>query len=224
MSLLKLQRGLIVSCQARADNPLHGPIYMGAMALAAAHGGATGIRVNGPDDVKAAKLAGLPVIGINKIFNDNYPVYITPNFEAAEQLAIAGADVIAIDCTPRARDGQDIATLVKRIKNELGVPVFADISTYEEGFAAADMGADYISTTLSGYTEYTLPKPSEPNLALVAQLSQKLSQPIVAEGRFNTPALAKSALEAGAFAVVVGTIITNPREITKAFVAEVNRA
>jgi hypothetical protein len=33
-----LPRGLIVSCQARADNPLHGPTFMGAMALAARDG------------------------------------------------------------------------------------------------------------------------------------------------------------------------------------------
>ena len=31
---------LVVSCQARADNPLHGPVYMSAMAQAAEAGGA----------------------------------------------------------------------------------------------------------------------------------------------------------------------------------------
>ena len=31
---------LVVSCQARADNPLHGPVYMAAMAQAAEAGGA----------------------------------------------------------------------------------------------------------------------------------------------------------------------------------------
>ena len=49
----KLERGsLIVSCQARADNPLHGPVFMGAMALAARDGGARAIRANGPDGVR----------------------------------------------------------------------------------------------------------------------------------------------------------------------------
>ena len=38
---------LVVSCQARADNPLHGPVYMSAMAQAAEAGGALGIRANG---------------------------------------------------------------------------------------------------------------------------------------------------------------------------------
>ena len=39
-----LQPGLIVSCQAREDNPLHGPHFMAAMARAAVQGGAVGLR------------------------------------------------------------------------------------------------------------------------------------------------------------------------------------
>jgi len=215
---------LIVSCQARADNPLHGPQFMGAMALAAAAGGASAIRANGPDDVRAVKAAGLPVIGINKVFNDAFPVYITPNFASAKALAEAGADIIAVDCTPRPRDGGPVAELVARITGELGIPVFADCSTLEEGIAAEAMGASYISTTLSGYTEYTEPKPEEPDLALVTAMAKACKVPVIAEGRFNTPALARAALEAGAHAVVVGTMITNPREITRAFAAEVRKA
>jgi N-acylglucosamine-6-phosphate 2-epimerase len=38
---------LVVSCQAREDNPLHGPAFMTAMARAAIAGGAGGIRANG---------------------------------------------------------------------------------------------------------------------------------------------------------------------------------
>lgn len=223
MSLIA-KGSLIVSCQARADNPLHGPQFMGAMALAAAAGGASAIRANGPEDVRAVKAAGLPVIGINKVFNDAFPVYITPNFEAAKALAEAGADIIAVDCTPRPRDGGPVAELVARITTELGLPVFADCATLEEGIAAQEMGAAYVSSTLSGYTDYTQPKPDEPDLALIAALAQHCTVPVIAEGRFNTPALARSALEAGAHAVVVGTMITNPREITRAFAAEVRRA
>jgi N-acylglucosamine-6-phosphate 2-epimerase len=223
MTSLIEKNTLIVSCQARVDNPLHGPQFMGAMALAAAAGGASAIRANGPDDVRAVKAAGLPVIGINKVFSDVYSVYITPSFASAKVLAEAGADIIAIDCTPRPRDGEPVAELIARITGELGIPVFADCSTLEEGLAAEAMGAAYVSTTLSGYTEATSPKPVDPDLALVTALSTRCSVPIIAEGRFNTPALARAALEAGAHAVVVGTMITNPREITRAFAAEVRR-
>ena len=38
MTVLIPKGTLVVSCQARADNPLHGPVYMAAMALAAEAG------------------------------------------------------------------------------------------------------------------------------------------------------------------------------------------
>lgn len=220
MTLNLVKGGLIVSCQARADNPMHGPQFMGAMALAARDGGATGIRANGPDDVRAVTAAGLPVIGIHKIFSTEVPVYITPTFAAAKLLAEAGATIIALDCTPRPRIGDDPAELIRRIHDELGVETFADISTLDEGLAAEQMGASYISTTLSGYTSYTEPKPAEPDLALVEQLAARVSVPIVAEGRYNTPAWVRRGYDAGAYSVVVGTMITNPREITRMFIRE----
>jgi putative N-acetylmannosamine-6-phosphate epimerase len=217
---VKLPRGLIVSCQARADNPLHGPQFMGAMALAARDGGAVAIRANGPADLAAVRAAGLPVIGINKVFSERYPVYITPDIEAARAVVIAGAGIVALDCTTRPRAGDHPSVLVRRIHEELGAAVFADISTFEEGLAAADWGADYVATTLSGYTEATQPKPDGPDLALLEALAARLDVPVVAEGRFDTPALVQEAFLAGAHAVVVGTMITNPREITRRFVRD----
>ena len=224
MSDLIPRGSLIVSCQARVDNPLHGATFMGAVALAAAQGGAGAIRVNGPDDVRAALPAGLPVIGLNKIFSPDFPVYITPSFAAAAELAEAGADIVALDCTARPRDGEPPAEIIRRIRDELGASAFADISTLEEGLAAEQMGADYVSSTLSGYTDPDAPKPEGPDLALIEALAKRCSVPVIAEGRFNTPALARAAIEAGAHAVVVGTMITNPREITRAFAAALGQA
>jgi len=215
---MTLGRGLIVSCQARADNPLHGAHFMGAMALAARDGGAIAIRANGPDDIRAVTAAGLPVIGIHKVFSDQHPVYITPDFAAAEAVVAAGARIVALDCTTRPRDGEAPEILVRRIHDELGAEVFADVSTLEEGLAAAGWGASYVATTLSGYTEATQPKPETPDLALLEALAARLSVPIIAEGRYNTPRLVRQAFDAGAHAVVVGTMITNPREITRQFV------
>ncbi len=216
---MKLEKGLIVSCQARADNPLHGPHFMGAMALAARDGGAVAIRANGPDDIAAVKAAGLPVIGIHKMFSDQYPVYITPDFAAAESIVAAGAEIVALDCTPRPRAGERPDILIRRMRDELGVEVFADISTLDEGLAAAESGATYIATTLSGYTEATQPKPELPDLKLIEALASRLSVPLIAEGRYNSPDLVRQAFDAGAYAVVVGTMITNPREITRMFVS-----
>jgi N-acylglucosamine-6-phosphate 2-epimerase len=211
---------LIVSCQARADNPLHGPVYMAAMARAAEAGGAKGIRANGVDDVAAIRtVTALPIIGIMKVWDDRFPVYITPGFDRAAQIAQAGADIIGLDATPRPRDGEPVEHLIGRIRGELGKEVFADISTLEEGRAASAFGATYVATTLAGYTEETASRKTDaPDLELLSALVGALSVPVVAEGRFDTPDLVAEAFRRGAHAVVVGTSITNPREITKKFV------
>lgn len=188
------------------------------MALAARDGGAVAIRANGPDGIAAVRAAGLPVIGIHKVFSDQHPVYITPDFAAAAAIVAAGADIVALDCTARPRDGEPVDLLVRRIREELGAEVFADISTLDEGLAAADWGVSYVATTLSGYTEATQPKPEAPDLHLLEALASRLSVPVVAEGRYNTPPLVRQGFDAGAHAVVVGTMITNPREITRRFV------
>jgi len=211
---------LVVSCQARVDNPLHGPIHMSAMARAAEAGGAKGIRANGVDDVAAIRaVTALPIIGISKVWDDRFPVYITPDFENAARIAMAGADIIGLDATPRPRDGETVERLIDRIRSELGKEVFADIATLEEGRAAWAYGATYVATTLSGYTEATTSRKSEgPDLDLISALVAEVPLPVVAEGRFDTPELVAAAFERGAHAVVVGTAITNPREITRRFV------
>src|SRR3712207_9398137 len=112
---------LVVSCQARADNPLHGPVHMAAMAQAAEAGGARGIRANGADDIAAIRaVTRLPIIGIAKVWDDRFPVYITPDFAPAAEIARAGADIIGLDATPRPRDGEPVEHLIGRIRNELG--------------------------------------------------------------------------------------------------------
>ena len=213
------QRSLAVSCQARADNPLHGPAFMAAMAQAAEQGGALALRANGPADIAAIRaVSRLPIIGILKRWDDRFPVYITPDFASAEAIAVAGADIIALDATARARDGEPLDRLIARIRDELGKPVFADCATLEDGVRAAALGASYIATTLSGYTPETeARKALGPDIALIEALARAASVPIVAEGRFEQPEQLETAFKAGAHAVVVGTAITNPREITRRF-------
>jgi N-acylglucosamine-6-phosphate 2-epimerase len=215
---------LVVSCQARADNPLHGPVYMSAMAQAAQAGGAGGIRANGEADVAAIRaVTRLPIIGIAKVWDDRFPVYITPGFEQAAQIAKAGADIVGLDATPRPRDGEPVERLIGRIRTELGKEVFADIATLEEGRAAHAAGANYVATTLSGYTEETASRKTEgPDLELLSALVAEIPAPIVAEGRFDAPDLVAEAFRRGAHAVVVGTAITNPREITRNFVRAIS--
>lgn len=213
------RRTLAVSCQARADNPLHGAAFMAAMAQAAEQGGALALRANGPADIAAIRaVSRLPIIGILKRWDDRFPVYITPDFVSASAIAEAGADIVALDATARARDGEPLDRLIARIRDELGKPVFADCATLEDGVRAAALGASYIATTLSGYTPETeARKALGPDIALIEALARAVSVPIVAEGRFEQPEQLETAFRAGAHAVVVGTAITNPREITRRF-------
>jgi N-acylglucosamine-6-phosphate 2-epimerase len=218
----KLPRGLIVSCQAAPDEPLHGTQYMAAMARAAKQGGAVGIRANGPDDIAAIRAAvDLPIIGLFKVDLPGYEVRITPTIEYARQIADAGADIIALDATARPHpDGFTTAELIARVQKITGRPVLADVSTLDEGLAAADAGADLVATTLSGYTSYS-PAQGEPDFELIRSLVRELHSggiPVIAEGRVSTPEHAARALASGAHAVVVGAAITRPQWITARFV------
>ncbi len=219
--LFRLRGGLIVSCQALPDEPLHGSQFMAAMATAAAEGGAVGIRANSPQDIAAIRQAvSLPIIGIYKIDLPGYPVRITPTLDSARQVAQAGADIVAVDATFRPRpDFSSSQDFLQAVRDATGLTVMADISCLEEGLAAAQAGADLVATTLSGYTGPG-PVPECPDFDLIRRLAEAVQIPIIAEGRISTPAQARQALEAGAFAVVVGTAITRPQWITRQFVRE----
>jgi N-acylglucosamine-6-phosphate 2-epimerase len=214
------RRSIVVSCQAREDNPLHGPVFMAAMARAAEQGGANCIRANGAADIAAIRAAtALPIIGILKRETPGYPVYITPGFADADGIAGAGADIIAVDATPRRRDGEPFGDIVRMIHDRLGKPVMADVSTLAEGVTAAAAGADLVATTLAGYTAETAAGRADgPDFQLLEELIGAIDVPVVAEGRFWTPEQVREAFRLGAHAVVIGTAITNPMAITRRFV------
>jgi N-acylglucosamine-6-phosphate 2-epimerase len=219
MRLTRIKGGLIVSCQAPENTPLGKPVVLAALAEAAVRGGAAGIRANLPQNIRAIReLVQVPIIGIYKHTLPDYPVYITPTLEQARAVVEAGADIVAIDATARDRP-EPLQELIQRIHEELGVPVMADISTLDEGVAAAEMGADLVATTMSGYTPYTQHRRTMgADIALVGQLAQKVTVPVICEGRISSPEEARLALEAGAWAVVVGTAITAIDQVTARFV------
>ena len=214
-----LQDRLIVSCQALADEPLHGAPIMAAMARAAAQGGAAGIRANSPVDIAAIRAAvSLPIVGLYKATIAGSPIYITPTVAHAREVVGAGADVVAIDATSRPHpEGGDGAGFVRLLKRELSAPLLADVSTFEEGIAAAAAGADAVSTTLSGYTPYSRQAESW-DADLVQRLAAALCIPVIAEGRIWKPEEAREALRLGAWAVIVGSAITRPQLVTARFV------
>ncbi|NOU75532.1 putative N-acetylmannosamine-6-phosphate 2-epimerase [Paenibacillus sp. LMG 31458] len=222
MRKLITERGIVVSCQAYMGEPLYGPHYMAEMAKGAELGGAIGIRANGIADIFVMKQSiQVPIIGLHKRNIEDNDVYITPTLKDALAVYAAGADIVAIDGTNRMRpDGRTLAQTVQELKR-INIPIMADISNEEEGLFAAELGVDYISTTLSGYTPYST-QSSNPDIELVARLASVVRVPVVAEGKYFTAEEVNRALEAGAQFVVIGSAITRPQHITERFVQAIS--
>lgn len=201
--------GLIVSCQPVPGSPLDKPEIVAAMALAAVNSGAVAVRIEGLDNLKATReLITVPIIGIIKRDLTDSPVRITPFPEDVDALAGVGADIIAFDGTDRPRPAS-VKALIERI-HKRGCLAMADCSSLEDGTDCSSLGADIIGTTLSGYTSDSVP--TEPDLPLVQALSAK-GYRVIAEGRFNSPAMAARAIHHGAWAVTVGSAITRLEHI-----------
>lgn len=224
---MSLNEGLIVSCQALEDEPLHSSFIMGRMALAALEGGAKGIRANSVEDIKEIKsVVDLPIIGIIKQDYDNSEVYITPTLAEVEALVDVGVDVIAIDGTSSLRpDGRSLAEFYQVVKERYpDVVLMADCSTVEEALFADRLGFDYIGTTLVGYTKQSEDMLIEANdFEIIRKIVSKVKAPVIAEGNIDTPIKAKRVLELGCRNVVVGSIITRPQVITKRFADEIKK-
>lgn len=220
--LTTFQGGLVVSCQARPGNPLHGADTMAQMARSAELGGARALRANGPADVKAVlEATSLPVMAIFKVEHPDSPVMITPTADSAKALLEIGADIVALDATNRPRpNGERLHDVVRAI-HDAGAVAMGDLSSRDdlEGALAADI--DAVGTTLSGYTGGAVP--DEPDFDLLAWLVKSSPVPVFAEGRYWSPDQVTRALGLGASFVVVGTAITNPMAITSRFQQAIDR-
>lgn len=222
--LNKIKNKIIISCQASSGEPIYEENCLPAIIKSVINGGAAGLRLAGVKDIQETrKYSEIPIIGITKPdpLPENWKevVYITPTFEDAKKISDAGADIIAVDGTSRKRPGENLAELIQKIKYELGKPVMVDCSTIEEGMMCAVLGADIISTTLSGYTKNTLNKNNEePDFELLENMVKVINAPIILEGRIWTIEHAGKAFELGAHSVVIGSAVTRPQLITKRFV------
>ncbi|STH87398.1 N-acetylmannosamine-6-phosphate 2-epimerase [Escherichia coli] len=97
-----LKGKLIVSCQALENEPLHSPFIMSRMALAAAQGGAAGIRANSVADISSIKeIVSLPMIGIIKRDYPGSEVFITATLREVDELMTVEPEIIALDATAR---------------------------------------------------------------------------------------------------------------------------
>jgi len=224
------QKPFIVSCQALQSEPLFGPGIMLKMAQAALIGGADGIRTSQMTNIKEIKQAlTVPIIGLIKKNYDNSPVIITPSLYEIKQLIKSQVDIIALDATNRPRPKENLSEMVayamqnKKEHQEL----MADCSTLKDITEAIKLGFKIIGTTLRGYTEETkFHNNLDHNYHFIkaaAILCHQQGVFLIAEGGINTPRDAKEAFASGADAVVVGSAITRPRTIVKAFIKEIKK-
>jgi N-acylglucosamine-6-phosphate 2-epimerase len=221
----KIKHGLIVSCQAEGDSSFNSPEGVTMFAKAAIAGGAVGIRSEGIEKTKLIlNTVDVPVIGLIKSKFDDGSVRITGSFSDIDDLSAIGCPIIAIDGTFRKRGGLSGPEFIHRIKTQFNALIMADIAKEDEAIECEKAGADFISTTLNGYTPETLnDKIHSPNFELVKSLVKKIKKPVIAEGRINSPEAAKRMIELGAYAVVVGTAITRPHITTSWFVNAIKR-
>ena len=207
-----LNKGLIVSVQAPLGSPMRDPDVIAAMAEASLRNGAIGVRLESPEHIGAVRrrCPEALIIGLWKCTFPNSSVYITPGWREIQGVWSAGADVIALDATERVRpEGQLLADLVQRARQELRATLMADVDSVQNGLHAAALGCDWIGTTLYGYTETTSER-TPPGLELLPDLRRGLESSVrlICEGGITSPGIARSALDAGADNVVVGTAIT----------------
>lgn len=221
----QIRGGLIVSCQALEDEPLHSSFIMGRMAYAAALGGAVGIRANSVEDIREIKrTVQLPIIGIIKKDYPDCKTRITPTMREVDALVEVGVEIIAMDATSRPRpDGRTIAQLFPEIRKKYPEKLFmADCATFEDALQAEKLGFDFAGTTLNGYTDETRQTPP-PNFDLMAKLAQTLTIPVIAEGGIFSPEQLRKAMDQGVLACVVGSAITRPMKITQHYVNALNK-
>ena len=208
----KVRGGLIVSVQAPLGSPLRDSHVIAAIAEACLANGAVGVRLESPEHISAVRqrCPAALIVGLWKKTFEHSDVYITPGWQEVQSVWAAGADIVALDATDRIRpDGDSLEILMRRIQQELSVPVMADVDSLNSGLKAAELGCTWVGTTLYGYTKIT-DSFHPPAWELLPQLRAELPADVllICEGGISSSTDAAKALREGADAVVVGTAIT----------------
>lgn len=212
-------RGLIVSCQAAEGEPLYGLNLMRYMARAAVAGGAVAIRALAEEIPAIKEEVSVPVIGLVKRVYRDSEVYITPTRREIDEVISSGADVISMDVTGRPRpDGESVEGLMRYARErDPEIYLMADCDTLENALEADELGFDFIGTTMRGYTPATKGI-SIPDCKLLRTLSKKLKRGrLIAEGGIWERGQLARVLKAKPYAVVIGSAVTRPKNITQRF-------
>jgi putative N-acetylmannosamine-6-phosphate epimerase/predicted NBD/HSP70 family sugar kinase len=207
---------LIASVQSSEGSSIEHPETLLRLALASRDEGVRILRLQGVENIRTIRAgAGLPTIGLIKRQYEGSDVYITATSHEVDEVLSSGAEVVALDGTARPRPGGEaLADLITRIRAR-GALALADIDTAENAEAAVAAGADFVSTTLAGYTVERHGTPG-PDLELLREITFRVNTPVFAEGRYARRWEAEAALRIGAAGVIVGGALNDPVKLTKA--------
>ena len=113
-------------------------------------------------------------------------------------------DILAVQGTGALRpDGSTSAQFIRAIKAKYPDQLLmADCDNFENAMLCAEAGADFVGTTMRGYTPETQGI-NDIDFEFVHKLAAECPAKIIAEGHIHYPEQAVKALEAGAFALVV---------------------
>ncbi len=212
----RLRGGLIVSIQPEASSVLNTPETVALLARCAVANGAAGVRIEGGVRIAAVRAAvDVPIVGLVKRAYPGFAPYITPTAAELDEVAAAGAEIVAFDATARPQpSGGDVAATVAAVVARNRTPM-ADCSTADEMVRAAAAGATIVATTLCGYTDETRGA-RLPAIDLLPR-ARASGAFVIAEGGVGSPDDVRRAFAAGADAVVVGTAISNVDALVRAF-------
>jgi N-acylglucosamine-6-phosphate 2-epimerase len=216
-----ISSGLIVSCQIDTTEPLHKGEHIALFAQAAQEGGAVAVRADGVHNIVAIRRQSkIPIIGCVRGTFDSGNILVTPELRDVEELVRSSCTCIALDATLRIRpNGMDGVEFLATAREQFRIPFVADISTAQEARLAEDAGAVAVSTVLFGRTDTTqnIAKSVESYAALVRDITQTVTIPVLAEGFVWNPNDVEKARMAGAYCTVAGGVITRPRLLTQIY-------
>ncbi len=158
-------------------------------------------------------------VGLIKRSYPNSEVYITPTKKEVDELLKLKVECIALDATTRLRPKQGLQTIINYIRTiSPETIIMGDCATYEDVLCCNQLGLDLIGTTLRGYTvESRGMNNLQDNYAFIQWCVANSTCPVIAEGGIWEPSQVKEIMQLGVKAVVVGSAITRPKEITKRF-------
>lgn len=210
---------LIASVQA-PEGPVDDARVLEALARASMQEGVGVVRLG---HTLMGQDLGIPAIGLIKKHYPDSEVYITPTSRELAELLKSPCKLIGLDGTGRPRPGGETFAELVQMAHSAGRLVMADCDTPESAALAIRQGADFIGSTLAGYTENRA-MTDGPDFDALRGMLRAAPGRVIAEGRYAEPWQAQAAMAMGAIAVTIGGALNDPHKQTERFLSAMRTA